>query len=68
VKNDPAPAMVDSPHRCREAHLFLAELLCHQQRNSLRAAVEAVLLGAAVGAEQGVEAAARACVEKDVQQ
>jgi hypothetical protein len=68
VKDDSALVALDSSYRRRQAQATLVELLPHQQRDPLRAAVEAVLLGAAVSAQQRVEATAGVGVEEDVEE
>ena len=68
VEDDAAGAVLDPPHRGAEPQPLAPELLGQQQRQSLRAAVEAVLLGAALGPDQRVEAAAGVRVEEDVEQ
>ena len=58
----------DAAHRRSEHQPPLAERLRHPDRQELGAADEAILLCAALGLEQQVEAAGRVNVEEDVEQ
>ena len=60
--------VLDAADRSAEHEPVLAQLLGHPQRYLLRAAHEAVLLRAALGVEQHLEAAGRVDVEEHVQQ
>ena len=68
VHGHPVARVLDAPHGRAEHDPLLAELLRHPQRDQLRAADEAVLLGAALGVEEHLEAARRVDVEEHVQE
>jgi hypothetical protein len=64
----PIGAMLDPPHRGAEDQPLRAQPFRHPQRHELRAAHQPVLLGAALGVEEDLEAAGRVDVEEQVKE